>query len=331
MGREHHRLARLTPARRPEPSWRAVAVGTIRLRLRRRSLIAIQMTGGPVSRGRALSWGLGIVWLVVAVASVISLRGPGPVVTGAHRAATSLAAAQVQASAWITTQVSADATVACDPVMCSALRASGLPGARLLVLKPAAAGPLDAEVVVATPAVRSLLGTRLGADAPLVIAGFGSGAGPIDIRLVAAHGAAAFETALKGDGRARIAAGGQLLGNGRISVSAAARAALATGRVDPRLLVTLAALLAQQPVRIVAFGDLPPGASPAVPFRSADISTARTSASRGDGLAAMVAFLHAQLPPYVPARVRIIRGTGGQSVLDIEFGAPSPLGLLSSP
>jgi hypothetical protein len=33
----------------------------------------------------------------------------------------------------------------------------------------------------------------------------------------------------------------------------------------------------------------------------------------------------------VPARVRIIRGTGGQSVLDIEFGAPSPLGLLSGP
>ena len=40
-------------------------------------------------------------------------------------------------------------------------------------------------------------------------------------------------------------------------------------------------------------------------------------------------FLQAQQPPYLPASTQIVPVAGGQSALRIQFGAPSPLGLLS--
>jgi len=42
----------------------------------------------------------------------------------------------------------------------------------------------------------------------------------------------------------------------------------------------------------------------------------------------MVAFVRAQRPPYLPARALITTGAGGSPVLNIEFSAPSPPGLL---
>jgi hypothetical protein len=40
--------------------------------------------------------------------------------------------------------------------------------------------------------------------------------------------------------------------------------------------------------------------------------------------------VHAQRPPYLPAQAGIIQPAGGESVLRIEFAAPSPLGLLGA-
>ena len=46
---------------------------------------------------------------------------------------------------------------------------------------------------------------------------------------------------------------------------------------------------------------------------------------------AMLAFVRAQRPPYLPAQSSLSRGPDGQQVLSIEFTAPSPLGLLQPP
>jgi hypothetical protein len=119
---------------------------------------------------------------------------------------------------------------------------------------------------------------------------------------------------------ARRTAGLQLLADPRVSGSAAVRDDLAAGRVDARLLITLAALAAAEPVQIQAFGGGGPGASPGTPLRTAEIAAPTATAQ------AMLAFVRAQRPPYLPARSGLSRG-----VLTVDFTAPSPLGLLQSP
>ena len=247
------------------------------------------------------------------------------------------AAVRTQAAAWVARQVSPDAIVACDPGMCSALLAQGIPSGNLLELGASAPDPLGSDVVVATAAVRSQFGGRLASVyAPGILASFGSGSLRIDVRAIAPDGAAAYQTALASDLAARRAAGRQLLGNPHLRVSAAARAALRAGQVDSRLLTTLATLAATTvatttlattgPVQVSAFGDSGPGASQAMPLRSAQI----TVPSRADlgRLRGMIAFVRAQRPPYLPAQALITTGAGGSPVLSIGFSAPSPAGLL---
>jgi hypothetical protein len=224
--------------------------------------------------------------------------------------------------------VAASAIVACDPAMCAALQADGLPATRLIVLGASAADPLGSDVVVATPAVRNQFGTRLqSVYAPVVIASFGTGAGRIDVRAIAPDGTAAYLSALAADRRGRISTGGQLLRNPRISVSAGARKALIAGDVDPRLLMVLAVLAVGQPVRIIAFGDASPGAGQVVPLRSAQLAPPVTGTKAAASLRSMLSFIEAQRPPFQPLRAALI----GSSTLTVEYAAPSPLGLLGSP
>jgi len=230
-----------------------------------------------------------------------------------------------QTAAWVASQVSAAAIVACDPAMCSVLVRDGFPAANLLVLGPGAPDPLGSEVVVATSAVRAMFGTRLvSVYAPQTLASFGTGTARIDVRAVAPDGAAAYQTALAADLRARRAAGLQLLGDPRVIGSAAARADLAAGRVDARLLLTLAALAANGPVQIVAFGGGGPTASPGAALRAAEIAAPAATAQ------AMLAFVRAQRSPFLAARSGLSPGTAGQQLLTIEFALPSPLGLLQT-
>ncbi len=315
--------------RRPEPSWPTVIATTVRLWLERHAPARSWLV-----RARRVLAIAAVAILAAAITDAVVHRGPPAALpqrpASDMRAAPALLGATAvrdQAAAWIAGQVAADAIVACDPAMCAALEAKGVPAGRLLLLGTSAADPLGSDVVVATAAVRSQFGARLASVyAPLVIASFGSGTGRIDVRAVAPDGAAAYEAAVAADWRARITAGRQLAGNRRISISPGARAALEAGSVDPRLLVTLAALAAEQPVRIVAFGDPSPGASPAVPFRGAEITLAGRPAGAGTRLRSLLSFLDAQRPPYLPSQA----GIGG-SVLSVEFAAPSPLGLLSGP
>jgi hypothetical protein len=277
----------------------------------------------------ALAISAAIAAVVVGTTATSPARPPiqassaGSQISGLLQAAT---AARTTAARWIAGQVSASAVVACDPAMCAALQASGVGAGRLLALGPPASDPLGSDLVVATQALRSQFGARLASVyAPVVIASFGSGPARIDIRAVAADGTAAYDSALAADRSARIAAGAQLIGNHRIAVTAAAGTALRAGRVDPRLLPMLAALAAQQPLRILAFGDPSPGASAAIPLRSVDLAPAKAGTHTAARLRTMLSFLQAQQQPFLPARAALVH----QSALSVEYAAPSPLGLLS--
>ena len=233
-------------------------------------------------------------------------------------AVNSAAAVRDQAAGWVTRQVSGAAIIACDPAMCAALAQRGVPSGNLLALRPGTGDPLGSDVVLGTAAVRGLFGSRLAAVyAPEVLASFGTGPARIDVRVVAPDGSAAYRRALAADRQARRAAGLQLLRDRRLTASPAARAALAAGQVDARLLITLAVLAASQPVQVTGFGVPAPGASPGLPLRTAELTAPAGAVHR------MLAFLRAQRSPYLPAYA----GRTG-SVLTVEFGAPAPLGLL---
>lgn len=260
----------------------------------------------------AMSFGAGVTLAVTGTGPPGPLAlGPGPT----PRQAT--AANRAQAAAWIGQQVGSTVIVSCDPQMCGQVLKAGFPAGKLMILPPAARGPLGSGVVVATPAIRNQFGARLAAVyAPLVIASFGSGAERVDIRVVAPHGAAAFESQLASEHAHLISAGEQLLRNKNIQVSPAARAALVAGQVDPRLFVTLSALASQMPLRLVTFDDSPPGVTSAVPLRGAEIGAASPAA-----LWAVLAFLHAQQAPYLPAVAVIARSASGQSLVTVRFDA----------
>jgi hypothetical protein len=309
-----------------------VLATTVRLWLRRR--LAWLRPLWPARARWRLVIAVALVTLVFAAgAATVVLSRPGrakqaaPPGAGAPTAAAALAsaaAARQQAAAWVASQVNADAIVACDPAMCAALQARGVPAGRLLMLTPARADPLGSDLVVATPAVRSQFGARLaGVYAPVTLAAFGSGAAQIDVRAMAPEGAAAYRAELAADIRGRKTAGALMLRNSRIHVAAGARAALAAGEVDPRLLVTLATLAHLHPLDITGFGRPGPDASAGVPLRSADITGAVP-------LQTLMTILQAQRPPYLPSSLAIVQIPPSGAVLRIGYPVPSPLGLLGS-
>jgi len=282
-----------------------------------------------------------IVLAWVAIAAVMSwgttAGGPRPSPSGsqAHGGAAGVVAAATvrrQAAAWVAQQVSADAVLACDPAMCGALQAAGVPDGRLLVLQPSQGDPLGSEVLIATAAVRSQFGTRLASVyAPVVLASFGSGADQIQVRVVAPDGAAAYRAAFAADVAARKSAGAAVLGNASIHIAPAVRGQIAAGHVDARLLLTIVTLAHSYPVQIISFGLPASGASPGVPLRSADIAGAAPAhGHRSVSLQVLRAFLSAQRTPYRPSAVTTAR-LGSRTVLDVEYPAPTPLGLLGSP
>src|SRR5262249_47402425 len=141
-----------------------------------------------------------------------------------------------------------------------ALAARGVAAANMVPLVPGRAGPISADLVVATQTVRGQFGSRLAKFcAPLVIASFGAGPAQIQVRQVAPGGVASFQRQLSTGRSALQQASAELLRNSRIELSAAARAALVAGRVDGRLLTVLAALAGGRPVRVVGFRDTNPG------------------------------------------------------------------------
>jgi hypothetical protein len=325
MGQELSRRAPAAPAHQTDPPWLAVASTTVRLWLERHHR-------NPVGRRRRLVFVLSAL-VAMALGAGVTLaftqRGPEqaaspPGNSGPASNALRVAAAdRHQAAVWIAQQVASSVVVACDPEMCNELQQSGFPAGQLMELQPSAPDPLGSLLVVATPVIRNQFGTRLASVyAPQVIASFGSGAERVDVRYVAPDGTAAFESQLAADQKSRIAAGEQLLTNKHVQASTAARQALMTGQVDPRLLITLSALAHQMPLHLVAFDDPSPGVSSDVPLRGAEIGAAAPA-----GLPAMVAFLRAQQSQYAPAVASITQVAKGPSVVSVRYDAPGPMGL----
>jgi hypothetical protein len=308
------RLRVLWPAR---AGWRVVVVTVLVAVIFAAGAITVRLIAGRAQPGSSQPGA--------------SQRGAGQP-TGGDAALAAAAAQRQRVAGWVAALVSADAIVACDPVMCAALQSRAVPAGRLLVLSGSQPDPLGSDVIVATQVVRSQFGARLASVyAPVTLAGFGTGPARIDIRVVAPDGAAAYRAQLAADVAARRAGGAQLLQNRRIQVSAAARAALMAGRVDARLLVTLPALAALHPLDIVSFGGASPGGSAGVPLRSADITgIAMPGGHQPVPLATLSAFLRAQRSPYLPSALEIVRISPQQTVLSVGYSLPSPLGLLGS-
>jgi hypothetical protein len=320
----------------PVPSWPAVLATTVRLWSQRRlgwmRRLWPARAGWRVTIVVAL---VSVVFVAGAATVVLSRSGRGKQAGGAPAAVGALAtaaAARRQAAAWVASQVNRDAIVACDPAMCATLLAHRVPAGRLVALTTARPDPLGSDLVVATPAVRSQFGARLpGVYAPVTLVTFGSGPTRIELRVVAADGAAAYRRQFAADLRDRKAAGATLLYNRHIHVASTARAALADGEVDPRLLVTLVTLAHLHPLDIIGFGSPSRGASVGVPLRSAEITAAAPPGSRRPvSLHNLMTVLRAQRPPYLPSLLDILQISSGGAVLRIGYPVPSPLGLLVS-
>jgi hypothetical protein len=286
------------------------------------------------SRGFKVAVALALI-LALAGSLAFLLRRPGstaqaidpttrPTASAAPRTAAEVRAAT---AAWVASQVSRAKPISCDPVMCQALRADGVPAAALLVLRPGEGDPLRSGVIVVTPTVTKMVGTEfLTADAPAAIASFGSGSRQNSVRVIYPQGAAAYAAALRQDIAERKTNEASLLENPRVTAPLAVRQQLQGGQVDSRLLLTLAQLASQSPLSIVAFGDRAPGASPGVPLRSADLAVTGDAAGRSRQMAA---FAHGLQDFYGSARIRAVRLANGQAVVQVAFPAPSPLGVLS--
>jgi hypothetical protein len=279
--------------------------------------------------------------LIAAAALAVTLAGQAAKAPSAGRGRgpdgrSAGAIIRSEAAAWVAQQVGRTALVSCDPVMCGVLASHGVPARDLERLEPNTTTPLASAVVVATAVVRAQFGNLLGSVyAPGVMARFGSGQLEIDVREIAAHGAAAYRSALRADLAERKASGAGLLASNRIAASATARRQLATGQVDSRLIITIATIAAAHPIDIVAFGSFAPGASRGMPLRFAEVTQpdrARRAASRTASpafLRSMLGFLHG-LPAHLGTlQTQTVRLPGGPTVIRIQFSAPSPLGLLS--
>jgi hypothetical protein len=281
---------------------------------------------------------MAIVVMIAGVAALIASHKPARLDQSASaplagNALASAAALRTQAANWVAAQVGRNVTVTCDAVMCASLAAHGFPASNLTVLQPTAPDPYGSVLVVGTANVRSQFGSKLNSVyAPEVIASFGSGSSRIDVCITAPQGPASFRTALSADLAARKSSGSQLLRNSRIAVSADAKGPLSSGLVDSRLLTTIAFLAGQHPIDIVGFGPVAAGASPGVPMRVAYLAESDAEAHQSSSayLSALESALRSQSPPYVPLSMGSFRLPSGQTVLQIEFAAPSPLGLLQS-
>lgn len=304
-------VVRARPAGGPEP-----AVGPQAGKTRRRA------------RARLVVPGLALV-VIGSLAAVTAIQHFSRPPTAQEAA---LEAVSAQAAAWVAGQVGPDVTVSCDAEMCAALKAHGFPAGELVMLGSASPDPVPSDLVVETAAVRALFGNSLAlAWAPAVLASFGSGPGAVTVRVVAPHGAAAYQTWLDADLADRKRSGAALLNDSRVTLSATARSQLVAGQADSRLLTALAALAGHLPIDIMRFGSLGPGASPGVPLCFADLAES-VPAARMDAAAYMRAAW--AVLSGTAARIRPARVVSGvlqhQAVLRVEFTAPSSLGKSSS-
>jgi predicted pyridoxine 5'-phosphate oxidase superfamily flavin-nucleotide-binding protein len=270
--------------------------------------------------------------LGVAVAKYLA-RPAAHVETVSPAVARAEAASRRLAATWVTHEVGHADVVACDAQMCAALKADGFPSRSLVVLGQASTYPLKSAVVVVTQAIRDLFGSSFTSNyAPAVLAAFGSADASITVRVIAPEGAAAYQAQFGTDLKARKSAGSALVQTPGITVSAEAKKQLLAGQPDARLLLAIASVASPQPVDILGFGNIGPGADPAIPLRFADLAESDPAAGKAgrDYVRALRAVLGAVPAQYRPT-IATVHLPDGQTVLRIEFTAPTPLTLLVAP
>ncbi len=282
--------------------------------------------------GARMAVPVAIVVLVSGALGVAAARyfarspGSGP---ASAQVARQEAAARNQAASWVARQVRRDVVVSCDRVMCAALAAHGFPSRNLLVLGPTSNYPVSSAVVVETAAVQDLFGSSLAtAWAPDALASFGSGSASVTVRVIAPHGAAAYQIKLHADLANRKTAGAGLLNDRQITVPVPASAQLSGGQVDSRLLLALADLAARHPIRIVQFGNDGPRASADIPLRFVDLAENVPAAhlARAAYVRSVRAYLSSVNASFRPAAMTTVT-VAGQAVLRLEVAAPSPFGV----
>jgi hypothetical protein len=241
------------------------------------------------------------------------------------------AASRTQTATWVSQQLSRTAVVACDKQMCADLTAHGFPAANLLMLGSASPYPLTADVIIQTAAVRGWFGSSFTANyAPEVLTSCGSGASAVAIRVIAPHGASTYLRQLASDLALRKQVGSELLASSQISALPPAKVQLSSGQVDDRLLYDITALAGDVQIKVLAFSNNnTEGASPGVPFRYADLAETVPGVhlSPAAYAASLVQDLRKLPAQYQPLRITTIT-IDRKPVLQIEYGAPSPLGLL---
>ena len=306
------------------------------------------LSSGPTTRPRSARHGnsrtrrrrrrAGVILAAIVVvagigALVINLprhgASPGRLTSqsGINREIAAEAAARTRAINWILQQVSRADIVACDPQFCQDLLGKD-PSANVLTLGSGANDPLGSTLVVATAAIRAQFGGRLeSVYAPAVIASFGKGPAEIDILWDYPGGTAKYRSDLQAGLSYRKTAGAQLLTNSQITVSPTARAQLLGGDIDPRLPQLLAIMADIHPVDIVGFLDQSPGGGPASLLRAVDLATvdSRAHMTRAAYLGWIKSFIETQRSQYLPVWEQQAAPGTGQTVLQIAYGAPSPL------
>ena len=234
------------------------------------------------------------------------------------------------AASWISQQVAAGTTVACDAQMCSALTTAGFPAAQEIQVGVTSQSLSNAQLVVLTPQLRRYfqsVNPRLGRDvAPPALASFGG----ISVHPIDQNGPTAYENQLSQDVRERVLTGEHLLHGGRLTATPAAATELAAGQVDSRILLALQALSDHEPIHVLAFNDSGPGASPGIPFRVVDLAaTDPAGGVSGSYVQTLRQTLqaHANFPAWTSVHPHTM--PDGQRAVQIEYAAPGALGLLT--
>ena len=276
-------------------------------------------------------------WLLVSVLAVLVIGSAAVLavrhMTGASGGNTSAAwlqqepALRDEAAAWVSQQLSPSARVACDRVMCTSLSRAGFPAGQLVTIGLTSSDLTSSDVVVSTPLIRAMFGSSIStAYAPAVLASFGTGTAEIDVRVMAPNGMGTYQSKLKQDLNQRKEAEPPLLvGVNGIRLSSTAQEQLNAGQVDSRLVLAIAQVASTYSVYVVDFGNVGTGESPGVPQRYADISE-NLPAGQLSGMRATLAGLKSDIRP---ARTQDVAVANNQTVLRIEFTAPSPLGVFS--
>jgi hypothetical protein len=210
---------------------------------------------------------------------------------------------------WITTQTGPGTVVVADALDRAELRAAGFPAARLRTpTDPAVAGELrlisdrPGATAVPCPAGAVLAGTPNGSGgAPSVVCG-------------------ALTPATNVEAKVRARLGTALTTNTALRLDDGAATLLREGNVDPRLMLTLAALTSAHRVGVAAFPAVPldaPGALRRVVVLSSFDGAAPASSTL------LKTWLAGQQPPFAPAGV-----TAAGADLLLNYPVPSPTGLL---